>query len=468
MIGLIAVVAVLLVAGAIASTGTAAAAAVGTSATAATTKSTTRILREHPTTETRRQTRLNSHNRQPTPPQTQSQLPKKTRDDYLVRGLVEVEPAFADFAGTMYAGLIPTITTPFEEAIDQDETKHQSSSLMFWLFVPDDRPDPNDDTLVVWLNGGPGCSSLGGALFEHGPVTIPLTRAGSMGFADDQKNSTTTDRLGSNPYAWTHATAMLYVEQPVGTGFATDNTINEQNQQSTGVHNETDVGRDFYGFLQNFYDIFDRPEEGSPASETKPAPANTTAWRDKPLYLFGESYAGMYVPSIAHYVYHENKKHNDDKQQQQKPEQQEPSRPPIDVSNPPRSRSMKSRTIPLAGIALGNGWMNALVQGPAVIDYAWWHGMIDTATVHALHQEWDNCQYNFKQEQKQEHHHHHRDDNSNDPSSMRQRERGEPRPFHRFTVPDECGILEAVLAAAGAGAVSWGAPNAYDVTTWDP
>jgi hypothetical protein len=68
---------------------------------------------------------------------------------------------------------------------------------------------------------------------------------------------------------------------------------------------------------------------------------------------------------------------------------------------------------------LGNGWIDARVQGPAVIDYAYWHGMIDSATFRAMHAEWENC----------------KDGSPQNP------------PFHDFTVPDECGIMAQVLLA---------------------
>jgi Serine carboxypeptidase len=55
------------------------------------------------------------------------------------------------------------------------------------------------------------------------------------------------------------------------------------------VVNETDVVHDVYGFLTNFYTIF-----GPAKDET-----TTTDWSRKQLYLFGESYTGMYVPSVA-------------------------------------------------------------------------------------------------------------------------------------------------------------------------
>lgn len=63
---------------------------------------------------------------------------------------------------------------------------------------------------------------------------------------------------------------MLYVEQPVGTGF------------SRGLGTELtgeDVAKSFLGFLQNFIDTF--------------------GLQNKKIYITGESFAGMYVPYIA-------------------------------------------------------------------------------------------------------------------------------------------------------------------------
>ena len=88
--------------------------------------------------------------------------------------------------------------------------------------------------------------------------------------------------------------------------------------------------------------------------------------------------------------------------------------------------------IPLAGASLGNGWVNGEIQGPSVIDYSWYHGLIDKPTRDALHVEWDNCIA--------------RRGSSKDM---------EPPPFHNFNVVDDCGMMWGVLQAAGN-------PNAYD------
>lgn len=330
-----------------------------------------------------------------------------TSNDYLVRGLDNIEPAYKSFNGTMYAGLIPTIQYHDIFALNNNNdhkntTENDIGKLMFWYF--DTKEPLYDDTIVIWLNGGPGCSSLGGCLFENCPVTIPMHPAGFFGIDSDP------NILQPNQYTWTSVTRMIYVEQPQGTGF------------SIGKYpkNELDLSIDFYNFLQNLYIIF-----------------NDLNLRTKKLYFFGESYAGMYVPSIAHYIYKQNKLITNAKDNN------------INIDN---TYNFNQYIINLKGIGLGNGWMDAKIQGPAVIDYAYWHGMIDSLTSKALHNEWINCQ------------------NGNDAIKYGNTNTNinTKYKFHEFTIPDECGIMGAVLEAAGSNQVSWGLPNAYDVSTWDP
>lgn len=60
-------------------------------------------------------------------------------------------------AGESYAGLLPI----------SNDTNSNSSELFFW-FYPSPNPEA-DDEILIWLNGGPGCSSLEGILQENGP-----------------------------------------------------------------------------------------------------------------------------------------------------------------------------------------------------------------------------------------------------------------------------------------------------------
>lgn len=116
------------------------------------------------------------------------------------------------------------------------------------------------DDVVIWLNGGPGCSSLDGLFEENGPVTL---RGG--------KNVT----VEKNKYSWTNLSYMVYVDNPVGAGLSTGNP---------DIRGERDLAREFYGFLKQFFVTFKE-------------------LRGKRLWLTGESYAGMYIPYIAHEIY---------------------------------------------------------------------------------------------------------------------------------------------------------------------
>lgn len=96
----------------------------------------------------------------------------------------------------------------------------EDSDIFYWQF--DSRSNPSTDPLVIWLNGGPGCSSLTGLFAENGPFTVQ----------DDLT-------LLSNPYSWNNSTNLVFVDQPVGTGFSRVG-FNEF------THNETQVANDFW------------------------------------------------------------------------------------------------------------------------------------------------------------------------------------------------------------------------------
>jgi len=75
-------------------------------------------------------------------------------------------------------------------------------SLFYW-FV-ESQLAPSTDPVVLWTNGGPGCSGLTGFLSEQGPF-----RANEKGALD------------LNPYAWNKVANMVFIEQPAGVGFST-------------------------------------------------------------------------------------------------------------------------------------------------------------------------------------------------------------------------------------------------------
>ncbi|XP_039158391.1 serine carboxypeptidase-like 8 [Eucalyptus grandis] len=79
---------------------------------------------------------------------------------------------------------------------------------LFYYFIESER-SPNDDPLLLWLTGGPGCSALSGLLFEIGPLQF------------DYSNSSGIRPLFElNPYSWTKIANIIFLDAPVGTGFS--------------------------------------------------------------------------------------------------------------------------------------------------------------------------------------------------------------------------------------------------------
>jgi cathepsin A (carboxypeptidase C) len=73
--------------------------------------------------------------------------------------------------------------------------------MFYWLF--NSRNEPSTDPLVMWLTGGPGCSSELAIFYENGPFSIN----------DDLS-------LKVNQYSWNNVSNVLFVDNPIGTGFS--------------------------------------------------------------------------------------------------------------------------------------------------------------------------------------------------------------------------------------------------------
>ncbi|XP_043946161.1 lysosomal protective protein-like [Protopterus annectens] len=130
--------------------------------------------------------------------------------------------------------------------------------LHYW-FV-ESQSNPSACPVVLWLNGGPGCSSLLGLLTEHGPFLI-------------QPDGST---LQYNRHSWNMNANMLYLESPVGVGFS----YSDKQVYST---NDTEVSLTNYLALKEFFLLF--PE-----------------YSGNNVYLAGEGYGGIYIPVLAELV----------------------------------------------------------------------------------------------------------------------------------------------------------------------
>lgn len=143
-------------------------------------------------------------------------------------------------------------------------------NYFYWFFESRSATQATDP-VIVWLTGGPGCSSQLALLAENGPCSIS---------ADGQS---TID----NPFSWNSNANIMWVDQPAMVGYSYGAKIVDLD------HNESQVGEDMYWFLQEFY------------KEHK-------EFKNNELYIFGESYGGHYAPSVASRVYLGNKNKDGD------------------------------------------------------------------------------------------------------------------------------------------------------------
>ncbi|KAJ3237060.1 hypothetical protein HDU81_010063 [Chytriomyces hyalinus] len=215
-----------------------------------------------------------------------------------------------------FAGLIP-VSQKTRKAHDQPATFRD-----FFSSPPRNSADSdNTPPLIIWLQGGPGSSSMIGLFYEMGPLAI--------------KPDLTLIR--SN-VTWNEDASMLFIDNPVGVGYSniwphlqqqskqqSDSSNDDEDYRDGYVANQKGVAKDLVRFLDQFYEVF--PEQ-----------------RDAKLYLSGESYAGKYLPSFANGIIQHNKAQNG-----------------------------TGNLIPLHGMAIGNGLTDPVtqVQFHAPLALAW-------------------------------------------------------------------------------------------------
>merc|ERR1712228_457384 len=84
--------------------------------------------------------------------------------------------------------------------------KANNGNMFFWFFPAEE--DPENAPVVIWLQGGPGGSSMFGALKLHGPIITTV----------DENNN--LNGVTKNPYSWGRKHNMVYIDNPVGAGFS--------------------------------------------------------------------------------------------------------------------------------------------------------------------------------------------------------------------------------------------------------
>jgi serine carboxypeptidase-like clade 1 len=144
--------------------------------------------------------------------------------------------------------------------------------LHYWLVEAED-VDPATAPLVLWLNGGPGCSSMDGFWHEVGPFRV------------DKVDDT---RIYRNPHSWAKIANVLFLEAPVGTGYS---YTEETDMPHIG---DEATARDSHTFLERFL-----------------GPQYFPQFQSHDFHIWGESYAGIYIPTLANQVLLQNKELED-------------------------------------------------------------------------------------------------------------------------------------------------------------
>ncbi|XP_050208903.1 serine carboxypeptidase-like 40 [Mercurialis annua] len=207
----------------------------------------------------------------------------------------------------------------FEQYGGYITTDESAGRALYYYFAEAQHYPKESLPLLLWLNGGPGCSSLGyGAMQELGPFRV----------RSDGKT------LFKNHYSWNYAANVLFLESPAGVGFSYSNTTSDYDK--SGDQNTAD---DNYRFLVNWLERF--PE-----------------YKDRDFYISGESYAGRYVPDLAHAILDNNKK----------------------AGNP---------IINLKGILIGNAVINDETDNLGMYDYFATHAIISQEDIANIKQHCD-------------------------------------------------------------------------------
>lgn len=212
-----------------------------------------------------------------------AQAAEKTAADYYIHDL----PGAPQPLLNMYAGHV-------------EITPEHHGNLFFWFYK--NRHIADRRRTVIWLNGGPGCSSMDGAMMEIGPYRV---------------NSDGTLRY--NDGSWDEFANVLFVDNPVGTGFSYvdgDSYIHELSEMSTQM----------VAFLEKWFKLF--PEHAH-----------------DDIYIAGESYAGQHIPYIASAI--------------------------LDRNALNRQNSWN-----LSGLLIGNGWISGPDQYPSYINFAKQAGLV--------------------------------------------------------------------------------------------
>ncbi|KAF9564252.1 alpha/beta-hydrolase [Agrocybe pediades] len=173
-------------------------------------------------------------------------------------------------------------------------------SMWFWFFEA--RNSPETAPFTLWLNGGPGCSSMIGLFQENGPCKV------------NSDGATTV----LNPFSWNNISNMIYIDQPIGTGFSFGtNTVNSTITASPAV-------------WQAFQVLFESQEFAK--------------YQSREFIFATESYGGHYGPAMVTFFDQQNALI--------------------------KAGKLQGELITVSALMINNGWYDPLIQNLAYLQFA--------------------------------------------------------------------------------------------------
>ncbi|KAE8654443.1 Serine carboxypeptidase-like 50 [Hibiscus syriacus] len=166
--------------------------------------------------------------------------------------------------------------------------------------------------LLIWLQGGPGCSSMTGNFFELGPWRVVSS------FRQNVEHLS----LEPNPGSWNRLFGLLFLDNPIGTGFSIASTPQEI------PRDQISVAKHLFAAMTRFISL-------------------DPLFKHRPVYITGESYAGKYVPAIGYYILKQN------------------------------TRLVASERVNLRGVAIGDGFTDPETQLATHAVTAYYCGLIN-------------------------------------------------------------------------------------------
>ncbi|KAK0421993.1 hypothetical protein QR680_007305 [Steinernema hermaphroditum] len=164
--------------------------------------------------------------------------------DDLVKDIpgLHYDPGFKTYSGYLDAG--------------KDDQKNQG--YMHYMLT-ESKSNPAKDPIILWLQGGPGCSGFSGAFEENGPFYM-------------NKDGAT---IYENIYSWNVKANVLFFESPIGVGYS----FMEGKPNYTRAHDDQTLAQN-YNSLNSFFKKF-------------------TQYQNQTFFIAGESYGGIYLPMLG-------------------------------------------------------------------------------------------------------------------------------------------------------------------------